>query len=205
MTQWILRLFAVLLLMPMTASALALKGIDIKERYNAARDMPELVLNGAAIRQKYFVVDVYVGALYLERGSHNTEDILNDPGYKRMEFHLLRSVRGRVIADAIYEGMRLNISKEEAEAMQKEMEDFIQIFDHKINEGELAALDYIPGVGTRIEIAGQQKGIVPGKRLYDAILAIWIGDLPVSENFKVGILGLSEKHQETPLAQQNTK
>ena len=174
-----------------SAQALNLKGVEISKRYHGGQDMPELVLNGAAVRQKYLVVDVYVGALYLERATQDPVVIMNDPGYKRMEFHLLRSVRGRVVADAIYERMRLNITREEAESMQKEIDDFIRIFDHKIKEGELAALDYIPERGTRIEINGKELGVIPGKRLYDAILSIWIGSHPVTESFKQGVLGLA--------------
>lgn len=194
--------FSLVLALPLLAHGLTVKDIDIPERVRN-EDLPELVLNGAAVRQKYFVVDIYVGALYLERTNQDPQAILQDPGYKRMAFYLLRDVRGRVVADAIYEGMQLNMSKEETEAMEKELRDFVRIFDHKIKRGEVATLDYIPGQGTRLRIAGKDKGIIPGKRLYDAILSIWIGEQPVSEGFKAAILGLAPA--EVPAAEPQGK
>jgi hypothetical protein len=152
-------------------------------------DSVPLFLNGFATRKMLFIVDVYVGALYVERKSNDAGQLLKGDQHRIMQFDMLRDVRGRRIVNAFYEGMQLNVSPERIRKLEPEIKSVISMFDQKLKEGETAVLEYIPSVGTRVTLAGREKGVIPGKDLFDAILSIWIGENPVSKNFKDQILG----------------
>jgi hypothetical protein len=59
-----------------------------------------------------------------------------------------------------------------------------------VGKGQVLNLTYLPGTGTRVEIAGKLKGTLPGKPTADAILATWIGPDPdPGKDFKKAVLG----------------
>ncbi|GAA3948413.1 chalcone isomerase family protein [Allohahella marinimesophila] len=153
-------------------------------------DQSGLVLNGFATRKFLFMVDVYVGSLYVERKSRDPRALMSADEHRVMQFDLLRDVRGRRIANAFYEGMQLNVSPEKIQSLEPQISQLLTMFDQKLETGDTAIVEYIPEVGTRVVLAGQEKGVIPGKELFDAILSIWIGEYPVSETFKEGILGM---------------
>mgnify|MGYP001367621217 CR=1 FL=1 len=58
-------------------------------------------------------------------------------------------------------------------------------------EGDLIDFDYVPEKGTVILRNGKPVAEpIPGKALYDAVLAIWLGDKPIDDTLKTGMLGL---------------
>ena len=184
-------LLAVLgILLSQTVSALNLEGIDIPEVVSA-RDGTELKLQGAAVRSFYHVVDGYIGALYLENQSSDVASILADNGYKRMTFTVLLSkMSARKIGNAFYESIQINTSPEEQAELEKEIEQFMAMIDGTIKKGQGGSFEYIPGQGAKVTIGGEEKGIIPGKKAFDAILRVWIGDVPPTKSFKEGVLGL---------------
>ena len=51
-------------------------------------------------------------------------------------------------------------------------------------------LDWLPGAGTQVTIAGQPRGKpIAGEDFYRALLKIWLGDNPVSSDLKKSLLG----------------
>lgn len=183
-------------MLPRFSSATEMEGVEIADYLPAEPGRPSLQLNGVAKRKFLMLVDVYVGSLYVQEPTHDAEKLLNSDQYRRMEFNLLRNVRGRKIADAFYEGMRLNVTQEQAEAMQSEINQMLKLFDQRLAPGDKAIVEYVPGVGTRVNLAGKERGVIPGKELFDAILSIWIGEYPVSAEFKDSILGIDESEKQ---------
>ncbi len=170
--------------------ARTLEGIDFPEVTAADYYYPQLTLNGAATRTYYYVVDMYVGLLYLQNPSTEPTDIFADESYKRMVFHtLLSRASGRRIGKALYESLKL--SPEEAAALGAPIEDVIDMFDVEMNKGDETFIEYVPGEGTRIVVKGELRGEIDSKDLFNAFLGIWIGEEPFSEEFKAGILGTS--------------
>ncbi|WP_020408485.1 chalcone isomerase family protein [Hahella ganghwensis] len=178
--------------------AAVVDGMEIPEQLPADGARPTLYLNGAAKRKFLLFVDVYVGSLYVETVSDNPSQLLNDNGYRRMEFQMLRNVRGRKIADAFYDGMQLNVTPNEALSMEPAIEQMVEMFDQRLSKGDIAVVEYIPGKGTHVVLAGNDRGTIPSKELFDAILSIWIGEFPVSQDFKSGILGIETASLEQP-------
>jgi len=185
------RLLAILLilLMPFTSvQSREVEGIEFPEVTIADYYYPPLTLNGAAKRTYYYVVDMYIGLLYMQNPSADPKMIIEDKGYKRMVFHtLLPKASGRRIGKALYEALKL--SPEEAQKLGAPIDEVISMFDVPMSHGDETHIEYVPGEGTRIVIKGELRGEIPNKELFDAFVGIWIGDEPFSEEFKAGILG----------------
>ncbi|MFC3679707.1 chalcone isomerase family protein [Bacterioplanoides pacificum] len=162
---------------------------NFAEQLSPQPEQPALLLNGASVRSYYYLIDTYVGLLYMENPASNAQQLIDDPGYKRIVYHILVDrVSGRRIAKAMYEALQLNVSREQALQLEDRLNKLVKMFDSKMERGDQGYVDYVPGVGSRVVIKGETKGILPGKDLYDALLKIWIGEYPVSRRFKQDIL-----------------
>jgi hypothetical protein len=179
-----------------TSHADSISDIQLPNLLPASAERPELKLNGASIRELYLLIETYVGALYLEQPSNNPEAIINSDTHKRMVFHiLLKKVGARRTAKALQEALLLNLTEQAHLDIIDEIELMLSYFTGNMYAGEQSIFDYIPGVGTRVTLKGEVRGIIPGKKFYDAMLAIWIGKNPVSGAFKDDILGLNNDPQ----------
>lgn len=180
-------------LLALTSQARTIAGTDFSEILPPAAEQPQLHLNGASIRSYYYLVDTYIGLLYMENPANSAEAIINDEGYKRIMYHILvHRVSGRRIAKAMYDALQLNVSREEAIQLEDRLDQLVKMFDAKMKRGDEGYVDYVPGVGSRIVIKNEVKGILPGKDLYDALLKIWVGENPVSRRFKQEILDYNQ-------------
>ena len=182
-----------LLMLPLSSSALTIDGYEIPQIIPATSDHAELKLNGAAMRILYGVVDTYIGKLYVENPTTDADALIASEEYKRMVYKIvLKRVSGRRIAKAMYDALQLNVSQEEAIRLEKRLQLLVTMFDSSLKKGEESYLEWVPSQGSRIVLNEVVKGIIPGKDFYDAILRIWIGDNPVGSTFKRQVLGLEE-------------
>ncbi|RMF18069.1 MAG: hypothetical protein D6758_04970 [Gammaproteobacteria bacterium] len=169
-------------------------GVTLKEQVRLAPNGPVLSLNGAGLRRTFMIVKTYVGALYLENPSDDPAQVMNSQESKRMLFHvLLNRVSARKVARALRDALVLNVTDEAYKSLKPSVEQFLSMFDGTLHEGDECYIDYLPGVGTRVTVAGVDKGIIPGEAFYRAMLAIWVGDHPVSRTLKAEILGEKTK------------
>lgn len=58
-----------------------------------------------------------------------------------------------------------------------------------VREGDEIILDYTPGQGTRVSIAGKDLGTIDGADFNRALLSIWLGANPVDEDLREALLG----------------
>ncbi|OYY46441.1 MAG: hypothetical protein B7Y56_04125 [Gallionellales bacterium 35-53-114] len=183
------KLFSILLLCLGTqVYAVEFEGVKLDEQLQL--DSHQLILNGTGLRKKFFF-KVYVAALYLTGKKNTSELILADGGAKRMAFHLLREVSGKQMLEAINEVLPANHTAEEMKALEARLAELSRIFGSvaAVKKGEVILFDYLPGSGTRITIAGQQKGRIEGADFNRALLKVWIGDKPVQADMKQTLLG----------------
>ncbi len=175
-----------------SAQAYTIADVTLQDTVAATKERPELILNGAALREMYFLVKTYVGALYLEEHNEDPKVILASETHKRMVFvTMLKKVSARRIANALQEALVVNLTEDEHKALGKELTQMLSYFEGKMYEGQETFFDYIPGKGTRITMNGEVKGIIPGSAYFQAMLSIWIGQTPVGRNFKESVLGLN--------------
>ncbi len=174
-----------------SSHALTVKGVEVAEVIPGTQERPALKLNGASVRVVYKIVDAYLGKLYLENPSSDPEEIFRDEGYKRMVFHVMtRRISAEQITEAISDILKDNMSKDELQLYEDQLATFSRLFEDSLFSGEQGTVDYVPGIGTRVSIRGEIQGVIPGKDFFNALLTVWIGEYPVSNKFKDGILGL---------------
>lgn len=187
-------ILAVVLFCSWSLHAALISDVEVADSISVENGQAELVLNGAALRKKYLIVDVYIGGLYLETPSQDPATIIRADTHKRMMFHvLLKRVSARKVANALNEALVINISKEEHQVLKPQIDQFLSLFDDiRLHKGDEVTIDYIPGTGTLVHIPGREDAVLDGKDFYDALLKVWIGPQPVSKDFKQQMLGAGD-------------
>lgn len=146
-----------------------------------------IVLNGTGVRSKFFV-KVYVGALYLPSRTRSASTAIKS-GPSRMLMHFIYSkVERDKIVEAWNEGFAANTGKSELAALKSRIVRFNGMFGD-LREGQQIVLDYVPGKGTSVKVAGKNKGTIKGDDFHRALMRIWLGKSPVTSDLKKGLLG----------------
>lgn len=175
------------LLFTMPAAALEIAGVSVPETIKTDTGAT-LTLNGAGIRSK-FVFDIYVAQLYLEHPSADAKQAIAAEGHKRMVMHFLYDkVEKEKLTEGWNEGFTGNNSPDQLKGLQERIDQFNAMFTDA-KKDEVIILDYAPESGTKVTIAGVEKGVIPGKDFNDAMLAIWLGEKPVTKDLKAKLLG----------------
>ena len=171
-----------------TAFALNLKGITLPDQVTLGKT--NLVLNGAGIRSK-FVFDIYVGALYLTHKSNSAQAIINDPGPKQVSMYFVYSEISREkMINGWNEGFENVLDAAQREKLKSQITTFNQAFG-KTFAGDVIDVSYQPDSGTRVIINKETKATIPGFEFHQAVMKVWLGDDPVDEDLKQGLLGKS--------------
>jgi hypothetical protein len=171
------------------AFAVEVAGVKVEERIKLGSN--ELVLNGAGLRTKAFF-KVYVAGLYLADKKTDAAEVLALPGPKRVSMRLMRDLSAKQLTDALNEGIRDNTSPAELGALKDRLAELAAVMNsiEAAKEGDVVALDWLPGSGTRVVLNGEARGkAIAGEDFYRALLRIWLGDNPVSGALKKALLG----------------
>jgi len=178
-----------LILASFPAASVTIDGVEIPESLSVADGGSALVLNGAGVREKLFL-DIYIGALYLPAKSGDAQAILSatSPACVTMHF-LYKQVSKEKITDAWEDGLAANHTTAEMQALQPQLEKFNTLF-RTMHKGEVIRICYLPGTGTEVRINGERRGNIKGEAFFHALLAIWLGAHPVSNDLKQGMLGI---------------
>ena len=116
-------------------------------------------------------------------------DVLAQGGPKRVMLRLLRDLSAQQLNEAFESGINANNSAADLQAMKPRITQLLAMLtDGK--EGDVILLDFVPEAGTTVTLNGQVKGqAIPGEDFYRALLRIWLGEKPVDEDLKNGLLG----------------
>ena len=166
-------------------------GVTLPERIRVDAGGPELVLNGAGLRTRFFL-NVYAAGLYLEQKSATPAAVLALAGPKRVTMHLLRDLSAQQILEAVHDGIDANNSPAERENLKPQLGAFDEVMGQlgPLKKNDVVTLDYLPGSGTVVTLNGLAKGkAIAGVPLYLALLRVWLGDDPVQEDLKRKLLG----------------
>jgi hypothetical protein len=180
-----MRTLAVLasLLLALPLDALEVSGVQVPETISV--EGKALKLNGAGVRKKA-VFKVYVAALYLENPSKDAATVTSSEQVKSMRLHVLRSLKGAQITEAIAEGFQRNSQAKMAD-LKPRLDEFNAMFPD-VTEGDEIVMTYVPGKGTTVSVKGAEKGTIEGKDFGDALFAVWLGADPVQGSLKTELL-----------------
>ena len=147
----------------------------------------DLTLNGAGIREKYFM-DMYVGSLYLTKKSTNAQDIIDSKDAAAMKLNI---VSGMITSDkmikAINEGFESSTNKNTA-SLKTKIDKFKGFFKEKIVKGDAFIIMY-DGDDVSVYKNGVKKGSIDGHDFKKALFGIWLGKKPADDDLKDGMLG----------------
>ena len=150
-------------------------------------DDAQLVLDGAALRSKYFF-KVYVGGLYLPERESDPAKVLGADVTRRMSMHFLRNVSSGQLCNGWKDGLATNTPDAGAD-VQADFERLCSLM-RDVHDGSVLLLTYRPGKGTELAFDGTIRGTIEGKPFADALLGCWIGPKPdPGADFKKGVLG----------------
>lgn len=185
-------LIAAFLVSALTAvQAAEVGGVKLEDKLRLTPTGPELVLNGAGIRTRVFF-KVYVGALYLPEKKTAASDVIALAGPKRVAMNMLRDLTAQQLSEGLADGIRNNSSATEQEALKARTDELVAIMNAlgEAKKGDVILLDFLPESGTRMVVNGQARGKpIAGDDFYRALLRIWLGEKPVDDDLKKGMLG----------------
>ena len=150
-----------------------------------------LQLNGAGTRFKA-IFKVYVAGLYIGKKAVTADEVLNQPGPKRLAVTMLRTIDSKELGKLLTRGMEDNLDKA---AMSKLIPGLIhmgEIFaaQKPLVAGDQFMIEWVPGVGSVITV----KGVVQGEpfkeaEFFRALMMIWLGPVPADSLLKDALLG----------------
>jgi hypothetical protein len=184
--------------MLMGALALALAGVAPAAEVEGVKFAPTvqaggaaLTLNGAGLRKRAFF-KVYAMGLYLPKRAAGAAEAIDAAGPKRVSIHMLRNVDAKTFTDALEDGIRENHSEADVKALEPRVRQLAALMAElkEAKEGMSIVLEWMPAAGTALVVDGAPRGKpIPGEDFYRALLRIWLGERPVSEDLKKALLG----------------
>ena len=182
-----MRYIAVLLLtfgLSTAATAASLAGVEVPDTATVAAT--PLVLNGIGLRTKVFF-KIYVGGLYLPQKSGDAASIVAGTGPDRVLMHMIYEVSKDQFSDAWEDGFKDNDAQDYT-ALHDAIQQFIAVFGD-CKKDDVITLDYVPGTGTQVSWNGALKTTIPGEAFHHALLNVFLGPKPPTDDLKDGLLG----------------
>jgi hypothetical protein len=150
-----------------------------------------LTLNGVGLRKRA-IFKVYVAGLYVGQKSTSPAALIAEKGPRRVSLRMLRDVDADSFISSFNDGLKANLTEAELAALKPKIDALTATFKliGEAKKGDAINFDFTPDAGTRITVNGQPKGdAIPGADFYSAVLRIWLGDKPVDDGLKKGMLG----------------
>lgn len=140
----------------------------------------QLQLAGCAAREELWM-DLYAVSLYLPQGATGNARMTDDQMPKLIRL------------DVTYSGeIPDGLPSEWKERLQQRVsQEFIQTLQNQYNNlrgGDAVRISYVPGNGTTLSVNGNTVVTRPGSDLMNAMMDVWIGSNPVSDNIKRHLL-----------------
>ncbi len=173
-------------------AAVDVAGVRFDDRATVAGE--NLVLNGAGLRTR-LVFKVYAMGLYLPQRTASPAAAMSANGAQRIRIVTLRDLGADQFVEALVDGLAKNLTSEEMAALQPSIASFREamLAIGEARSGTEVLLDWLPGAGTRLTVAGTPRGKdIPGDAFYRGLLRIWLGEHPVQSDLKKQLLGAAD-------------
>ncbi len=177
---------ACLLLVAVPAAARQVAGVGLPDTLELAGH--RLLLNGAGIRTKY-LLDIYIGALYLEHPDHDGDRIAaaDAPMLMRMHF-LFDGIPPERLSRGWMKGLR-RIAPHADNDLKKAMQRFCGLFTVRVRRHDVYDVAWLPGRGLEVRFNGRLLATIDSLALKQTLFAIWVGDAPGDRDLKTALLG----------------
>lgn len=170
-----------------------ISGIKVED--SATVNGARLQLNGAGIRYKAGIFKVYVAGLYLNKKVSAPEEVVAQPGPKRLSITMVRNIDSAELGRLLTRGIEDNMSKGDMAPLIPGLLRLGQMFSEqkKLVVGDNFMIDWVPNLGTVITV----KGVVQGEpfkepEFFKALMSIWLGPVPADFKLKEALLGAAK-------------
>ncbi len=145
-------------------------------------------LNGLAVHTE-LGSEQFIAAVYSEQATTDARQLLLSGENKVME---LRVVDARIYPRRFQrmwiEGMAINAGQRELEKHSEAMAEFGNLLNIRLRAGDVFRIERSADVGLTVSVNGIQLGLLKDVGLFDLLLRSWIGPVPLSSEFKAGLL-----------------
>ena len=149
-----------------------------------------LKLNGVAYLKKLGFVKVYAVGLYLEKPTHDPQEVIASEQVKYMLTHYLTSkATAKKISEGFIELMEAGNPKELVDANRTDIEKYASWLDKDMQPGLTSESLYIPGKGLSLTYQGEVKGTIPGDTFAQMYYRYNVGE-KADKKIRDGLLGL---------------
>lgn len=160
-------------------------GVKVDEKLSL--DGKNLSLNGAGIREKFFI-DLYVGSLYVTKKSSNAQEIIESKDAAAIKLNIVSGmITSEKMIKAVNEGFE-NATNKNTTPLKSKIDKFKGFFNDKISKGDVFIIMY-DGNEVHVYKNGTKKGSIDGYDFKKALFGIWLGKKPADDDLKDGMLG----------------
>jgi hypothetical protein len=159
------------------------RGIQFDGRYDA--DLGPLEARNAALL-KHFGFNVYSAALYLEVDREPSTVL--DAVPKALEIRYHRSISAEQIINAAEKVIERMPAPQVAAVRERLNAMYAAFVD--VEEGDRYRLIYTPGIGSSLELNGEEQVVIPGEDFQRVFFGIWLSDVALSPKLRDRLLGL---------------
>ncbi|CAM4011141.1 MULTISPECIES: chalcone isomerase family protein [Flavobacterium] len=184
------RIFTFLIVVMTTMTSLqaqkTVSGVKLDE--NITVEGKNLTLNGAGIREKFWI-DLYVGSLYLPKKSSNASEIINSNDAAVIKLDIVSGmITSEKMISAVDEGFQ-NATGGKTDALKTKIDQFKSFFKDEFNKGDSFIIANVPGSGVVVYKNGTKKGTIDGADFKKALFGIWLSGKPADKDLKNSMLG----------------
>jgi len=151
-----------------------------------------LPLNGAGTRYKG-PFKVYVAGLYLGKKASTLDEVVSQPGPKRLSITMVRDIDAAELGKLLTRGMEDNTGKNAMSQLIPGLMRMSQIFSDqkRMVAGDNFLIEWLPGTGSVITVKGKVQGD-PFKEaeFFKALMSIWLGPSPADWKLKDALLAI---------------
>lgn len=159
------------------------------DRFIANEERPMLIKCGLGTRNYFYLLNIYTGALYLDKTCNTSTDLIQADGYKRMYLHMLISrISAKKLSKFIESAMILSTHKMDEVVFADNIRALESYLPDLLQNQDVLMFDYQPNIGTKVIVNNEVTGVIKGKAFNDALLEAWIGDSAISEHFRQQLL-----------------
>ena len=166
------------------------EGVEFAEKITV--EGKSLVLNGAGLREKYYL-DLYVAGLYLESKTTDANKIIKDDKPMMLKINIVSTlITSEKMVEAVDEGFE-NSAPGKINELAPKIKQFKDVFlKEEIKEDDVYDIISIPGKGVMVKKNGNLETTITGLDFKQGLFGIWLCDEPADEDLKEGLLGLDD-------------
>lgn len=148
----------------------------------------KLALNGVGVREKFWM-DMYAGALYLNKKNEDANAIVSANEPMAIKLHIVsKLITSDKMIDAVNEGFE-NATGGKTSAIASDIAKFKSYFSEEIKKNDVFDMVYLPNKGVNVYKNNKLLGTIPGMEFKKGLFGIWLSKNPADKDLKKAMLG----------------